>query len=54
MVDMTNDVTRFEEMFADRFTEKDSVFMELKSKSLSHPIVIHPWKTQKKVWNKRW
>lgn len=54
MVDMTNDVIRFEDVFADRFTEKDEEFMKLKSKSLPNPVVLYPWRTQQKVWNKRW
>jgi len=54
MVDMTNDVKRFEQLFADRFTEKDETFMELKSKSLPNPVVIHPWKVLRKQWTKRW
>lgn len=54
MVDMTNDVIRFEEIFSDRFSEKDEEFMKLKSKGLPNPIVMYPWKTQRKQWNKRW
>lgn len=51
---MTNDVIRFEQMFADRFTENDEAFMALKSKKLPNPVVMYPWKSQRKQWNKRW
>ncbi|XP_054715647.1 RNA guanine-N7 methyltransferase activating subunit-like [Uloborus diversus] len=47
-------VAKFEEMFRDRFTEEDSLFMELKSKNLTPPAVIHPWRIAQKQWNKKW
>ncbi|GIY30200.1 uncharacterized protein CDAR_200921 [Caerostris darwini] len=51
--DYSKDEAHFEELFKDRFTEKDSVYSELKSKPLSHPTVVYPWKV-KRQWFKSW
>ncbi|GFQ95541.1 uncharacterized protein TNCT_71301 [Trichonephila clavata] len=51
--DFSKDVAMFEELFKDRFTEKDAVYSKLKSKPLSSPTVVYPWKV-KKQWFKSW
>ncbi|KAF8795028.1 RNA guanine-N7 methyltransferase activating subunit-like [Argiope bruennichi] len=52
-IDSSKDEALFEELFKDRFTEKDVAYCELKSKPLSAPTVVYPWKL-KKQWYKSW
>ncbi|KFM70615.1 hypothetical protein X975_17917, partial [Stegodyphus mimosarum] len=53
-VDCAEEVAAFEEMFQDRFTEKDEAYIAVKSKKIPPPSVIYPWKPMQKQWNKRW
>ncbi|KAG8189229.1 hypothetical protein JTE90_013760 [Oedothorax gibbosus] len=52
MDNSNNDESAFEELFKDRFTEKDKIYNEVKTKTLPPPPVIHPWKV-KKAWKSR-
>ncbi|GFU37043.1 hypothetical protein NPIL_591391 [Nephila pilipes] len=51
--DFSKDVAEFEELFNDRFSEKDDIYSKLKSKPLSPPTVVYPWKV-KRQWFKSW
>ncbi|CAL1263199.1 unnamed protein product [Larinioides sclopetarius] len=51
--DCSNEEEMFEDLFKNRFTEKDVPYCELKSQPLSSPTVVYPWKL-KKQWFKSW
>ena len=46
-MELTEDQQSFlascEKQFANRFTEQDQSFMDLKNKPLSHPPIVNPW-----------
>lgn len=48
-MDLTEDQAAFlaecEKEFGDRYTDKDTEYMKLKSKPLSNPPIVHPWNT---------
>ena len=46
-MDLTQDQVAFlaecEKEFCDRYTDKDTEYMELKNKPLSNPPIVYPW-----------
>ncbi|GBM99342.1 hypothetical protein AVEN_111914-1 [Araneus ventricosus] len=51
--DCSKEEEMLEDLFKDRFTEKDVPYCELKSQPLSAPTAVYPWKL-KKQWFKSW
>ncbi|XP_015916911.1 RNA guanine-N7 methyltransferase activating subunit [Parasteatoda tepidariorum] len=43
-----------EELFKDRFTANDSKYVEVQSRKLPLPPVVHPWRVPGRIFHKKW